>query len=69
MALTEQEQEEVKALQDLRKGAGQGGAQFSDSQRARLSELLKKEDEGKETKDSKDSGKEKKTVSAAPASK
>ena len=63
MALTKEEGEEMKALQDLRKGAGQGGAQFSDSQRTRLSQLLAKEEEGKEPT------KEKKVASAAPASK
>lgn len=40
--LSKEEQDEMKALQDLRKGAGQGGTTFSDSQRVRLTELQQK---------------------------
>ena len=46
--LSEQEQDEMKALEDMRKGAGQGGTQFSDSQRIRLSQLMNKEKGGGE---------------------
>lgn len=47
--LSEQEKEEMKALQDMRRLAGEGGkdrVQFTDSQRIRLSELQNKEQSG-----------------------
>lgn len=44
--LSEQEKEEMKALQEMRKGAGNGGTTFTDSQRIRLSELQNKEQGG-----------------------
>ena len=46
--LTDKEKEEMKALQEIRKGAGNGGTVMSDSQRLRLSELLQKQGEAKE---------------------
>ena len=47
--LNDNEKDEMKALQDERKIAGEGkGPQFTDSQRARLSELQNRETAEKE---------------------
>lgn len=47
--LNDNEKDEMKALQDERKIAGEGkGPQFTDSQRARLSELQNRETAAKE---------------------
>lgn len=48
--LSDNEKEEMKALQDLRKGAGNGGAVMSDSQRLRLTALIQKSKSGEDVK-------------------
>lgn len=46
--LSDNEKDELKALQDIRKGAGNGETVMSDSQRLRLSELLNRQQEAKQ---------------------
>ena len=54
--LNDQEKEEMKALQEIRKGAGNGGTVMSDSQRLRLSELQNRQGEAKQEKKAESSG-------------